>query len=398
VNIREERGIQIAQKSRIQRVENFWVVPSQSGNGAYLVKMHMAEFTCTCPDYELMQTKCKHIFAVEYKLQSGIKEVVTGETKKKSYSQNWPKYDKAQITEQANFQKLLFDLCNGIEEPQYGFGRPKLSLKEMFFISCLKVYSTFSYRRFMCLCKEAKHKEYVTKVPCYASISHFLQKKEITPILQDLIGKSAIPLKTLETNFAVDSSGFSSSRFEKWFNFKYGKETSRKSWIKAHLVCGTRTNIITSVKLMGAWSADSPQFKPLIEETANLGFNVVEVTADKAYSSRQNYDVVKKLGGQAYIPFRSNATGKSRGSKLWRKMFHYFEFNRDEFMKHYHKRSNVETTFHMIKSKFGDAVRSRDKTAQVNEVLCKILCHNICVLIHEMQNSVNHHDFISANL
>jgi hypothetical protein len=35
----------------------------------------------------------------------------------------------------------------------------------------------------------------------------------------------------------------------------------------------------------------------------------------------------------------------------------------------------------MIKAKFGAAVRSKLPDAQVNEVLCKILCHNLCCLI-----------------
>jgi transposase len=65
-------------------------------------------------------------------------------------------------------------------------------------------------------------------------------------------------------------------------------------------------------------------------------------------------------------------------------MYHYFEFKNAEFLEHYHKRSNAETTFHMIKSKFGDAVRSKTEVAQVNEVLLKVLCHNICVVIQEM--------------
>jgi transposase len=49
-------------------------------------------------------------------------------------------------------------------------------------------------------------------------------------------------------------------------------------------------------------------------------------------------------------------------------------------MGHYHKRSNVETTFFMVKAKFGDMLRSKTRTAQINEVLLKILCHNIVVL------------------
>jgi transposase len=51
---------------------------------------------------------------------------------------------------------------------------------------------------------------------------------------------------------------------------------------------------------------------------------------------------------------------------------------------HYHLRSNVETTFSMIKRKFGGSVRSKSRTSQVNEILCKILCHNLSVLVHAM--------------
>ena len=65
-------------------------------------------------------------------------------------------------------------------------------------------------------------------------------------------------------------------------------------------------------------------------------------------------------------------------------MLHLFLFSREEFLQHYHQRSNVESTFNMIKAKFTDLVRSKDRTAQVNEVLLKILCHNIVVVIHEM--------------
>lgn len=31
------------------------------------------------------------------------------------------------------------------------------------------------------------------------------------------------------------------------------------------------------------------------------------------------------------------------------------------------------------------SVRNRKHRAQVNEILCKILCHNICVVIQEMR-------------
>ncbi len=80
------------------------------------------------------------------------------------------------------------------------------------------------------------------------------------------------------------------------------------------------------------------------------------------------------------MAFKENATGAVGG--VFRKSFHYFNLKRDEFLSHYHKRSNVESTFSMMKAKFGDSLRSRSDVAMVNETLCKVLCHNICFLIH----------------
>ena len=65
-------------------------------------------------------------------------------------------------------------------------------------------------------------------------------------------------------------------------------------------------------------------------------------------------------------------------------MFHFFQYKREEYLQHYHKRSNVESTFSMLKRKFGDSLRSKTDAALINETLCKVLCHNLVVLIHEM--------------
>src|SRR5207248_8556108 len=75
----------------------------------------------------------------------------------------------------------------------------------------------------------------------------------------------------------------------------------------------------------------------------------------------------------------TNTTAAQGGT--FAKMFHFYQFNRDEFLSHYHKRSNVETTISMIKAKFGDSLRSKTDTAMVNEALCKVLAHNLCCLI-----------------
>ena len=156
-------------------------------------------------------------------------------------------------------------------------------------------------------------------------------------------------------------------------------------------MCGVKTNIVVGVEITEGNMADSPEFIPLVEKIANDGFTIYEVSADKAYNSVDKYNAVQRVGGTAYMPFKSNATGqsdKTNGNKarLWRKMFQYFTYNREEFMQHYHLRSNVESTNFMIKSKFGDFVRSKDNTARINEVLLKVLCHNIVVVNNEVSN------------
>jgi transposase len=80
-----------------------------------------------------------------------------------------------------------------------------------------------------------------------------------------------------------------------------------------------------------------------------------------------------------YIAFRVNSTPTE--DSVYMRMFHYYSLKRDEFLSHYHKRSNVETTFSMVKAKFGDSPRSKTDTAMINEALCKILCHNLCCLV-----------------
>jgi hypothetical protein len=72
-------------------------------------------------------------------------------------------------------------------------------------------------------------------------------------------------------------------------------------------------------------------------------------------------------------------TGGAGG--LFERMYHFYSFHREQFLAHYHKRSNVESTFSAVKRKFGDAVRSRNDVAMANECLCKFLCHNLCCVI-----------------
>ena len=199
-------------------------------------------------------------------------------------------------------------------------------------------------------------------------------------ILKNLVTMSSLPLKAVEADFAVDSLGFSTSRFVRRFNKKYGRETDNREWVKVHLMCGTRTRIVTGIEVSGRTANDTTYFVPLVEKTAEH-FQVREVAADKAYLSRKNLNAVERVGDTPYIPFKTNTLPPDEDS-VWSRMYHVFTLQREAFLEHYHKRSNAETAYSMIKAKFGDSLRSKSDVGQLNEALCKVLCHNLCVLCH----------------
>lgn len=386
IEVRKQRGYEIAKTSRIEKTEKGWKVPSQSGSGHYIVVSNGFGAECNCPDHELRQCKCKHIWAVEFIVTKEIDQegnVVLTKTVRKTYRQDWKNYNLSQQKEKELFMKLLSDITSRIRQPAYTFGKPTNPLSDTIYSMVFKVYSTFSGRRFSTDMKTAKEIGFVEKKIPYNSMFDYFKKKELTPLLAQIVTITSLPLKSVEHDFAIDSTGFGTSQFQRWYSFKHGKEISSRKWVKCHFMTGVKTNIIPSVKITSEFDNDSPELKALVNETA-LNFDMEEVSADKAYLSRDNMNLIEEAGAMPFIPFKSNATAKPKSSPIWKKMFYYFQLNNEEFLQHYHKRSNAETSVMMIKSKFGDSVRSKKWTSQVNEVLCKVICHNICVVIQEM--------------
>lgn len=384
MDMRELKALEIAARCRLTYDGVAWTVPSQSGKGTYRVTLATQGNNCNCDDFSLRGKDCKHVLAarlVQARDHNGLAPTIdtSAVPKKPTYAQDWPAYNLAQNIEKHRFQVLLHDLCQGVEEPvREGSGRRPHLVKDAIFAAVFKVYSTVSSRRFDCDLKDAHACGFTTKPLPGMKVNSFLENEDFTAVLRSLIIESSKPLAAVDVDFAADSSGFSTSRFVRWFDEKYGVERSGHDWVKAHLMCGVKTHIVTAVEILERCAGDSPQFKQLLNKTAE-NFTIGEVSMDKAYLSKENFELVAEKGGEAFIAFKVNSVDGSGG--IWDKMFNYFKYRREEFLTHYHQRSNVETVFSMIKAKFRDHVRSKTDTAMKNEVLCKILAHNICCLI-----------------
>lgn len=388
MQVREQKGLAIATHTNITPQDHLYIVPSQQSSRQYTVDVNAQ--TCTCPDYETHRQKCKHIYAVEYSRlhEEGYQLPEVERVRKPTYKQEWSAYNLAQTNEKAKFLELMYDLCNGIEDlpRKAGAGRNRLPMREMIFCAAFKTYSLFSGRRFTSDLREAQRRGYISHTPHFNSVFNYLELPEMTAYLKQLIIESSLPLKAIESDFAIDSSGFTTGRFSRWMQAKYTDPTMMETldWCKVHLMCGVKTNIVTAVEVSDRYAGDSPYFQPLVETTSR-NFTMDEISADKAYSSEKNLKLVLVKGAQPYIPFKSSTTATDkRSGETWKRLYRYYLYNQDWFMQHYHKRSNVETTFSMIKSKFGERIRSQEKTSQINEVLCKVLCHNLCCVIQSM--------------
>lgn len=384
---REQRGLEIAATKKLQQTGKLWLVPSASGNGTYVVDPTVyGPATCTCPDYELHQAPCKHVYAVEFTIRRETQTKDGTVTETITYRQEWSAYNAAQTNEKVRVAELLHDLCSAIDNPIQKRGRPRLPLADSVFCAVMKVYVGMSARRTDSDLREFAARGLIDKAPHFNSVLNALENPDVTRILKRMIEESAAPLAALETDFAADSSGFTPTTYARWFDAKYGREMTKHLWLKAHINVGTRTNVVTAVEVTDYNVHDCPVLPDLLETTSKR-FRMERVSADKGYLSDANVATIAAYGAQPFIPPKSNTRfgivpdASRRRSDVWHKMFHFYQFNRDEFLRHYHRRSNVETAFHMIKAKFGTKVRSKTAIAQTNEVLCKILCHNLCVLV-----------------
>ncbi len=380
---RKLRGEQILKSGGIQKHgPHLWVVPSQSHAGKWVVDYSSGEPTCTCPDYSRRAKMCKHIFAIEILERRLIMKAK--KQPRKTYKQNWPAYNAAQVNERDTVLQLLRDLCEGIEMPPYtGRGRPRAPLADVVFAMAMQTYEGKSGRRVGSVIRKCADDGFIDMPVAYNTISEYMRDPEMTPLLRTLIQESAAPLAAVENKVAVDSSGFGTNTFDRWYDEKWGKNKKEKRFVKAHAACGTVTNVCTD--LLVNHKGDATQLEALLEQTTKH-FRVEEVSADMAYSSKKNHVAILRAGAVPYIPFKKNATAKT-GPAIWRKMFFLFSYKREEFMEHYHRRSNVETLFGMVKGKFGKSVSSKNEVAQANEVHLKFLLHNLTVLVRAFYES-----------
>lgn len=311
------------------------------------------------------------------------------------YSQNWHKYNLAKTHEKRLFYELLSELRSIIPEEPYVFGRPPAKIKDLFFMCCLKIYSNYSSRKIDFDLKNAEGSGYIKKACHYNRLSEFLNSPLTYELLQKLLTITAIPMKKLEEAFSMDASGFGSYQYQRWKTFRFSPAFMTKAtrnYLKAHVCIGTRTNVVCTAEITYGNFSDISQ-APKLLNALGKNFKPKEVSGDKGYSAYRVLKIIERMKAMPFIAFKDNTNPTWKSPEIWIRMYSYFKNHPEKFLKSYHKRSNVETTFSMIKMRLGEFLKSKNYEAQRNELLIKLIVHNICCLIQEIFENNIHVDF-----
>ena len=307
----------------------------------------------------------------------------------KKYTQDWSRYEKACSQEKLMFFRILKDAVDflGIEYSYKGTGRPPEYLADILKAICIKAYHNQSSWRTESDLMIARAMGVLDKVPKRSTILKYLQSPLVAKYLHELYKVIAEPLSEIEMYFAADATGISQKYGNvRWQTVRHTKEEAKKrrEYVKLNVISGVKTNAIVSAKITIGTAHESPFFKELLADTSKR-FNLREVSADAGYLSKENVKAIANMGAIPFIPGKKNTFVPSKGRDTpWMAMLTLWKKYQPLFASHYHRRSNVESTFSALKRKFGDFCRCKKLETQENEILARIVCFNSAILAENM--------------
>ena len=293
--------------------------------------------------------------------------------KRKRWPRNEVLYNKIQENEFQNFFEFVRYLTNCVCK----------TTKMKSHISCLLIWHKFpnlSARRaksFLLFLK--RFKIIHLKIPCFKTLCNYRAEPIIGNLLDELITESSKPLAKIEHDFATDATGIRTKLFSSWYSIRCKKEIRKRDHLTIHITTGVKSNIVTALNVEIKSGKDNKIFREHVDKTAE-NFKVSEFSGDGKYWCKENCRKVIEAGAKPYFKVWKNWAGNSRGCMPWKLMNLESKNNSEEYGKHYHKRSNVESTNMSKKMIHGEKVYSKLNSARVNEETLRWVNHNINVL------------------
>lgn len=301
----------------------------------------------------------------------------------KSCMTNWALYSAAQENEIFVFLDYLPKAVMRVVKNRTlwkGQGRPPKDMYDILVSLTIQRYIGWSTRRSIGMIRTlSAFARLHIEVPSWRSLCRYRANQFITPYVDMLIEETTKPLEILEHDFSTDASGASTKTFSSWYSIRAKKRTRRRDHIMAHVTTSRLLNAAVAVSVDRERGKDNVYMREHLESVARR-FLINDWCGDGAYCSRENCTAVANKGGNPWFRPKKNATLRQGGSRAYTNMMLAYIIEAEKSMKHYHKRSNSESTFSSKKRKFGSCVRSKNDTAKENEERLAWAAYNFPVL------------------
>jgi hypothetical protein len=254
-------------------------------------------------------------------------------------------------TERERFEFLLHDLCSVVLSPEQWRGRPRKPLADVVFAAVLQAYVGVSSRRAMSDVTAAHEAGLIEECLSSKTLTHYIGEPILTDLLRALTRTTAEAIGFVEDRFTVERLVFQTPKYERWFDPKRGRERKRRVEIAVTFAAGETTRIVSDTAL-------SPSETVPVDMSQSGWFTRPWTATDKAISDLTDLEM---------------ETCPNFLHDLW-------GMGEVDLHRAYAKPSGF-TAAQAIEQRFGTVLLSKTMTAQINEVLCRLLAYNLCTII-----------------
>ena len=278
-----------------------------------------------------------------------------------------------------NFFHLVEKLCwlANIKNTKSVFSKQTYGNIKLTFLVCYREKLNVSYRRFVQICDEnnLQHMLCLKRIPHYTTLQKFVQRTPKT-LFEKLVRACRKLLNLKEVDASIDGTGFSNTNPSHYYikrSTEQNKEIKVKNYTKTMFLADIKTKLILNVKTFSDNTAETTQFKQMIQEIYD---SLRSVLADMGFDSLSNREHCWKHSIECHIPFRKwktqqNKLGKQHYSAKRRRALS--RFNKQK----YNYRVIIESINSAIKQTLGGFVRAKTALNQQKTVTIKAITYNI---------------------
>ena len=296
---------------------------------------------------------------------------------------DWGAYNLSKIHEVDYFLVFVREAVDGTEvkfQQCGGPGRPLANAFDLAKILLVKTYFQVGERQAEGLASLFREKLALKNSISASSIGRAHSRIDVQEILGKIFEATSIPIRDKETSFSGDGTGLPLSTKQNYANDRDDQD-KHAGYDKMAVIISNNFHIATGFIHANGTANDSPSFKPILEQTAHLFPSMKDVELDAGFLSRQNCQLIAKVGATPFIYPKTGITLKQKGYPAWKKMLKLLISDPQAWLRVYHIRSQSECYFSSHKRRFTRPLLRKLDDRKGVEAFCRVIGTNIAMLI-----------------